>query len=75
MSSKSILVPQSSTAGRFAKDGLWGIAFGNDEMAVLQPGQPEVDLHPPHNTLFYTAGRTKRPVVSTGAPDRVHAPR
>jgi uncharacterized protein (TIGR03118 family) len=43
----------------FAQDGLWGIAFGNDGMAVLQPGQPPVDLHQPHNTLFFTAGPNK----------------
>jgi hypothetical protein len=46
-------------AGPFAQDGLWGIAFGNDGMAVLQPGQPAVDLHQPHNTLFLTAGPNK----------------
>jgi uncharacterized protein (TIGR03118 family) len=46
-------------AGPFAQDGLWGIAFGNDGMAVLQPGQPAVDLHQPHNTLFFTAGPNK----------------
>jgi len=48
-----------TATGRFAQDGLWGIAFGNDGLAVLQPGQPAVDLHQPHNTLFYTAGPNK----------------
>jgi uncharacterized protein (TIGR03118 family) len=48
-----------TATGRFAQDGLWGIAFGNDGMAVLQPGQPAVDLHQPHNTLFFTAGPNK----------------
>jgi hypothetical protein len=28
-------------------------------MAVLQTGQPAVDLHQPHNTLFFTAGPNK----------------
>ena len=28
-------------------------------MAVLQPGQPAVDLDQPHNTLFFTAGPNK----------------
>jgi hypothetical protein len=28
-------------------------------MVVLQPGQPAVDLHQPHNTLFFTAGPNK----------------
>jgi uncharacterized protein (TIGR03118 family) len=48
-----------TATGRFAQDGLWGIAFGNDGMAVLHPGQPAVDLHQPHNTLFFTAGPNK----------------
>jgi uncharacterized protein (TIGR03118 family) len=48
-----------TASGRFAQDGLWGIAFGNDGMFVLQPGQPAVDLHQPHNTLFFTAGPNK----------------
>ena len=48
-----------TATGPFAQDGLWGIAFGNDGMAVLQPGQPAVDLHQPHNTLFFTAGPNK----------------
>jgi len=48
-----------TATGSFAQDGLWGIAFGNDGMAVLQPGQPAVDLHQPHNTLFFTAGPNK----------------
>jgi uncharacterized protein (TIGR03118 family) len=48
-----------TATGRFAQDGLWGIAFGNDGMAVFQPGQPAVDLHQPHNTLFFTAGPNK----------------
>jgi uncharacterized protein (TIGR03118 family) len=48
-----------TATGKFAQDGLWGIAFGNDGMAALQPGQPAVDLHQPHNTLFFTAGPNK----------------
>ena len=48
-----------SATGQFAQDGLWGIAFGNDGMVVLQAGQPAVDLHQPHNTLFFTAGPNK----------------
>jgi uncharacterized protein (TIGR03118 family) len=48
-----------TATGSFAQDGLWGIAFGNDGMAVLQAGQPAVDLHQPHNTLFFTAGPNK----------------
>jgi uncharacterized protein (TIGR03118 family) len=48
-----------TATGPFAQDGLWGIAFGNDGMAVLQAGQPAVDLHQPHNTLFFTAGPNK----------------
>jgi uncharacterized protein (TIGR03118 family) len=48
-----------TATGHFAQDGLWGIAFGNDGMAVFQPGQPAVDLHQPHNTLFFTAGPNK----------------
>jgi uncharacterized protein (TIGR03118 family) len=48
-----------TAAGPFAQDGLWGIAFGNDGMAMLQAGQPAVDLHQPHNTLFFTAGPNK----------------
>jgi uncharacterized protein (TIGR03118 family) len=48
-----------TATGSFAQDGLWGIAFGNDGTAVLQPGQPAVDLHQPHNTLFFTAGPNK----------------
>jgi len=48
-----------TATGPFAQDGLWGIAFGNDGMAVFQPGQPPVDLHQPHNTLFFTAGPNK----------------
>ena len=48
-----------TATGAFAQDGLWGIAFGNDGMAVLQAGQPAVDLHQPHNTLFFTAGPNK----------------
>ena len=48
-----------TATGRFAQDGLWGIAFGNDAKAVLQPGQPAVDLRQPHNTLFFTAGPNK----------------
>jgi len=48
-----------TATGPFAQDGLWGIAFGNDGMAVFQPGQPAVDLHQPHNTLFFTAGPNK----------------
>ena len=47
-----------TATGPFAQDGLWGIAFGNDGM-VLQSGQPAVDLHQPHNTLFFTAGPNK----------------
>jgi uncharacterized protein (TIGR03118 family) len=41
-----------TATGPFAQPGLWGIAFGNDGMF----GQPAVDLHQPHNTLFFTAG-------------------
>ena len=48
-----------TVTGPFAQVGLWGIAFGNDGMAVLQPGQPAVDLRQPHNTLFFTAGPNK----------------
>jgi uncharacterized protein (TIGR03118 family) len=48
-----------TATGPFAQDGLWGIAFGNDGMLMLQPGQPAVDLHQPHNTLFFTAGPNK----------------
>ena len=44
-----------TATGSFAQDGLWGIAFGNDGMF----GQPAVDLHQPHNTLFFTAGPNK----------------
>jgi uncharacterized protein (TIGR03118 family) len=48
-----------TAAGGFAQDGLWGIAFGNDGMLASQSGQPAVDLHQPHNTLFFTAGPNK----------------
>ena len=48
-----------TATGNFAQPELWGIAFGNDGKAVLQPGQPAVDLHQPHNTLFFTAGPNK----------------
>jgi uncharacterized protein (TIGR03118 family) len=48
-----------TATGPFAQAELWGIAFGNDGTAVLQPGQPAVDLHQPHNTLFFTAGPNK----------------
>ncbi len=44
-----------TASGKFAQDGLWGIAFGNDGV-LKQTGQPDVDLHQPHNTLFFTAG-------------------
>ena len=47
-----------TATGKFAQAELWGIAFGNDGMLV-QPGQPAVDLHQPHNTLFFTAGPNK----------------
>jgi uncharacterized protein (TIGR03118 family) len=47
-----------TATGPFAQDGLWGIAFGNDGTLVLQ-GQPAMDLHQPHNTLFFTAGPNK----------------
>jgi len=48
-----------TATGPFAQAELWGIAFGNDGTAVLKPGQPAVDLHQPHNTLFFTAGPNK----------------
>ena len=47
-----------TATGKFAQPELWGIAFGNDGMLV-QSGQPPVDLHQPHNTLFFTAGPNK----------------
>jgi uncharacterized protein (TIGR03118 family) len=47
-----------TATGNFAQPELWGIAFGNDGM-VVQAGQPPVDLHQPHNTLFFTAGPNK----------------
>jgi uncharacterized protein (TIGR03118 family) len=57
---KGIFIGTLQTAtGPFAQDGLWGIAFGNDGMPVLQPGEPAVDLHQPHSTLFFTAGANK----------------
>jgi len=42
-----------TSAGPFAQDGLWGIAFGNDGMAN------GASLNQPHNTLFFTAGPNK----------------
>lgn len=42
-----------TSAGPFAQDGLWGIAFGNDGT------NKGVSLNQPHNTLFFTAGPNK----------------
>ena len=50
-----------TTAGPFAQDGLWGIAFGNDGMNLSQP----------HNTLFFTAGPNK---AANGLYGRVDLP-
>jgi uncharacterized protein (TIGR03118 family) len=60
-----------TATGPFSQDGLWGIAFGNDGMAVLQAGQPAVDLHQPHNTLFFTAGPNK---AANGVYGRIDLP-
>jgi hypothetical protein len=41
--------------GPFAQNGFWGIAFGNDGMAVLQPGQPAMNLnHADQNAISQT---------------------
>jgi uncharacterized protein (TIGR03118 family) len=42
-----------TSAGPFAQDGLWGIAFGNDGSFMGN------NLNQPHNTLFFTAGPNK----------------
>jgi uncharacterized protein (TIGR03118 family) len=52
-----------TATGPFAQDGLWGIAFGNDGVVVVAPpggeDPPGMDLHQPHNALFFTAGPNK----------------
>ena len=60
-----------TATGPFAQDGLWGIAFGNDGLETLQPGAAPVDLHQPHNALFFTAGPNK---ASNGLYGRLDLP-